>query len=150
MLSSSDELVYWRHLAFYLQKHIVIFLLFLAVRNSPFHVPHDLPVMLVLLQLAQIFQFSALICSDVSVRMRTWDHSLLSITKLLPSFKQVTETSFSFLFIFFFSFNKQFLTSLKVYFIWTSFNKGYENPQNESRKEQFCSFIPQNLVLTFS
>lgn len=149
ILSSLDELVYWQHLVFYLQKHIVIFLLFLAVRNSPFHVPYVLPVLLVLLQLIQILQFSALLYSDVSSWVRTLGHSSLSITKLLPSFKQVTEASISFLFILFFSFNKQLFTALKVYFICTSFNEGYENPQNESRKEEFCSFTPQNLVFTF-
>lgn len=86
-----------------------------------------------------------------SAQMFQSEWELSATIRSLPQncFKQVTEASFSFSFIFF-SFNKQFFTSLKLYIIWTSFNEDYENPQNESRKEKFCSFLPQNLMLTFS
>lgn len=148
MLSSSNALVYWQHLAFHLQKHIVIFLFSLAVRNSPssFHV----------LVFWKYCWFSApadpntSILSPPLLRCFSLNENFRPPSALYHKTALSSYRSFIFFFLYFFSFNKQFFTSLKMYIIWTSFNEDYENPQNESRKEKFCSFLPQNIMLTFS
>lgn len=142
-----------RHLAFHPQRHSAILLLSLAVKTSlsSLRVPHVLSVLLFLLCLAQILPFSALICPDVSAWMNSSSCSLLSATELLTSFKQVTEASFSFSFSFLFlPFNGKCSASSEMCGTWTFFTEDYENPQIESTKELFCSFIPQHLVLTLS